>query len=300
MRKGDGNIPVLSAQGVTLGEAWENSILELLDNGIEIATEYDRPGDPLSKDATLTWVVEDPFAEPRIHRWFIGGPTELESYRQEVIDGIHDHEIDPKKGKWKYTYHERLFNYNPSKGFNLPSRGLLLDEGFDQIKHIVNKLAKISHSRRAQAITWMPTADPEMDDPPCLQSVWCRLLRDNKDTLVLNMNTRWRSRDAWRAAFMNVYALTDLQKIIAGEISEIIDEEVRVGRYCDMNDSYHIYGASMIDPITGITPKRIEMINLRPYSSRAWRSDDPVFLEPTLDARVKLARDPNYFLRGGK
>ena len=300
MEKGDGNIPVLFSRGTTLGESWEKSILELWDNGIEIATEYDKPGDPLSKDATLVWVAEQPFAEPRVHRWFIGGPSELESYRREVIDGIHDNEINPKEGKWKYTYHERLFDYNPSKGFNLPNRGLLLDKGFDQIKDIVNKLAKTTYSRRAQATTWMPTADPELSDPPCLQSVWCRLLRDNQGNLVLNMNTRWRSRDAWRAAFMNAYALTDMQGIIASDISGIINEEVKVGRYCDMNDSYHIYGMSMTDPTTGITPKRVEMMRTRPYSSRAWRSDDSVFLEPTLDARAKLSKDPNYFLRGGK
>ena len=33
--------------------------------------------------------------------------------RQEVVNGIHDHWIDPAAGKWTYTYHERLFaSYN--------------------------------------------------------------------------------------------------------------------------------------------------------------------------------------------
>ncbi len=300
MAKKDGNIPVLYASGITLGEAWENSILKLWDNGTEIRTEYDKPDEPLSKDSTLIWTVEQPFAEPRIHRWFIGGPIELESYLQEVIDGIHDSEINPKDGKWPYTYHERLFNYNPSKGFNLPNRGLLLNEGFDQIKYIINYLGRTGHTRRAQATTWMPTADPQMSDPPCLQRVWCRLLKNENNEPVLNMNTHWRSRDAWRAAFMNAYALTLLQRKIAGDISKIINEEVKVGRYCDINDSYHIYGMSMTDHLTGITPKRIEMIRTKPYSTRAWKSDDEVFLEPTLDAREKLKKDAKYFLRGGR
>ncbi|MCK7472406.1 MAG: hypothetical protein MZV49_00060 [Rhodopseudomonas palustris] len=39
-----------------------------------IRTEYDKPGDPPSRDCTMLWTVEDPFAEPRIHRAFPGRP----------------------------------------------------------------------------------------------------------------------------------------------------------------------------------------------------------------------------------
>lgn len=57
------------------------------------------------------------------------------------------------------------------------------------------------------------------------------------------MNTHWRSRDAYKAAFMNIFALTDLQKEIAETISEKLGKEVKVGRYADIADSYHIYGS---------------------------------------------------------
>ena len=45
------------------------------------------------------WSVEDPFAEPRIHRAFPGGLEDLEIYRQEVVDGVHDHWIAPQEGQ---------------------------------------------------------------------------------------------------------------------------------------------------------------------------------------------------------
>ena len=38
----------------------------LLENGADVKTEYDKPDDPASKDATVMIVVADPFAEPRI------------------------------------------------------------------------------------------------------------------------------------------------------------------------------------------------------------------------------------------
>ena len=35
-------------------------------------------------------------------------------------------------------------------------------------------------------------------------------MADDGGQLSLNMNTHWRSRDAYKAAYMNVFALTDL------------------------------------------------------------------------------------------
>jgi thymidylate synthase len=43
---------------------------------------------------------------------------------------------------------------------------------------------------------------------------------------------------------MNIFALTRLQEIMAGRIAELSGRPVRVGRYCHIADSYHIYGSS--------------------------------------------------------
>jgi thymidylate synthase len=54
---------------------------------------------------------------------------------------------------------------------------------------------------------------------------------------------RFRSNDAYKAAFMNIFALVQLQQRIAARISQLSGKPVQVGRYCHIADSYHIYGS---------------------------------------------------------
>jgi thymidylate synthase len=266
-----GFVPVISITADCLPQAWEKAVLAVWDNGLNVRTEYDKPDDPPSKDATVIVTITDPFAEPRIHKNFPGGPAELEVYRQEVVDGIHDHWIDPAAGKWTYTYHQRLFAYN----------------GINQIQYIIDKLSEVSHTRRAQAITWMPSVDPKTEHPPCLQRIWCRLVADDAGRFALNTNTHWRSRDLYKAWFMNVYALTDLQRIIAGKISEKINQQVTVGRYVDISDSLHIYGSYFHQ-----VSKEVEKMRATPFTDRCWHSTHPTFAAMTKETREKLAKDP--------
>ena len=286
-----GTIPVLSITAACLPEAWEKAVLAVWNEGFEVKTQYDKPEDPPSKDATVMITVTDPFNEPRIHKNFPGGPEELEAYRQEVVNGIHDHWIDPAAGKWTYTYHERLFAYCPVEELRDP-RSPKPFVAVNQIQYVIDCLARAGHSRRAQAITWMPTADPPTDDPPCLQRVWCRLVADEDGGLVLNMNTHWRSRDLYKAWFMNVYALTDLQKTMAEAIAQRRGEPVRVGRYVDISDSLHIYGSYFLE-----AAPEIEKMQSSPYTERAWDSAHPAFEMMTQEAREKLAQDPDWFAK---
>ncbi|MGD0077680.1 MAG: thymidylate synthase [Sedimentisphaerales bacterium] len=285
------DLPVITITAGCLPEAWEKAVLAVWDNGIEIKTQYDRPGDPPSKDATVMVAIADPFAEPRIHKNFPGGPEELEAYRQEVVDGIHDHWIDPAAGKWTYTYHERLFAYSPVEDIRNPKSKKPFKK-VNQIQYIIDALSKVTHTRRAQAITWMPTADPQTDDPPCLQRIWCRLIADDANGFVLNMNTHWRSRDLYKAWFMNVYALTELQKRIAEQISKNIGKYVRVGRYVDISDSLHIYGSYFADAV-----KEVEKMRTGSFKDRSWESTHPAFEMMTTEAREKLAQDPDWFAK---
>ncbi|MHC4628368.1 MAG: thymidylate synthase [Planctomycetota bacterium] len=286
-----GNIPTISIAADCLPEAWEKTVLAVWDNGLAARTEYDKPSDPPSRDATVMVAVADPFCEPRIHKNFPGGPEELESYRQEVVKGIHDHWIDPTAGKWTYTYHERLFSYCPVEDI----RSADAPKPFvsvDQIQYIIDCLSQAGHSRRAQAITWMPTADPATDDPPCLQRIWCRLVPNEAGELSLNMNTHWRSRDLYKAWFMNVYALTDLQKTIAEAVAGKIGEPVQVGRYVDISDSLHIYG-SYFDEVE----PEIEKMRQSSFAERSWQSTHPAFETMTAEAREKLSRDPDWYAK---
>jgi len=285
------DIPVISITAGSLPEAWEKAVLAVWDEGLEIKTQYDKPQDSPSRDATVMITVTNPFAEPRIHKNFPGGPEELEAYRQEVVNGIHDHWIDPAAGKWTYTYHERLSTYCPVEdireaGSARPFRKV------DQIQYIIDALSQTPHTRRAQAITWMPTADPKTDNPPCLQRIWSRLVRNEAGRLSLNMNTHWRSRDLYKAWFMNVYALSDLQRMIAERISRRINQQVMVGRYVDISDSLHIYG-SYFDEVA----KEVEKMRTGSFTERAWESTHPAFEMMTNEAREKLAKDPDWYAR---
>ena len=290
-----GDLPVLHVSGRTIPEAWERALLAVWEKGAELRTEYDKPGDPPSLDATVTVEVIDPLGEPRIHKNFPGGPVDLEIYRQEVVGGIHDHWINPREGKWTYTYHQRLFAYRPVSDLRSPERdeGREGFEAVDQVAWMIDKLCKAPHSRRAQATTWIPTADPATDDPPCLQRLWARLLPAEGGGYRLNLNTHWRSRDLYKAWFMNVFAITDLQRRMAERISERLCKTVACGRYVDVCDSLHIYGSYRDEKLEA----EIAKMQRSPYTQRAW---DSSVLEPMFEeVRQKLAQDPDYYSRGG-
>jgi len=273
-----GNIPVLNVEEDTIPRAYENVIEAVWEKGVSIRTEYDRPEDPPSRDATVIIVVRHPFGQPRFHRSFADGLGGLAEYVMEVVHGAHDYWVKPveeiMKGKeskdtrWTYTYHERLFEYR------------IEDKVVDQIGYLIDKLSSTGYSRRAQAITWNPKLDPPTDDPPCLQRIWGRLCEDGEGGYIYNMNTHWRSRDLFKAWFENVIALTTLMRNIAEAIAKKTGKEVRVGRYVDISDSLHIYG-SYFREIEGNPEKGIksffEKLKSRSFEERTWDSD---FIKP--------------------
>ena len=280
-----GNIPVLLVQQNTIPLAYEKAIHEVWHNGISIRTEYDRPEDPPSKDATVIISVEDPFAQPRFHRSFADGLGGLAEYVMEVIHGAHDYWVKPideilkasesKDTRWTYTYHGRLFEY------------ITENQAINQINYLIEKLASTGHSRRAQAITWNPKLDPPTEDPPCLQRIWGRLCPDTSGGYVFNMNTHWRSRDLFKAWFENVIAMTTLMRRMAEDISKRMAKPVRPGRYVDISDSLHIYG-SYFREIEGNPEKGIksffEKLENRSYEERTWHSNfvKPFFIDDGL------------------
>ncbi len=262
----NGNIPVLYVEGQGLAEAWEKSLVNVYNNGCDIKTEYDQPGDPPSKDSTMTIVVKEPLAEPMIHKDIPGGLEDLQEYVLEVIDGIKDHlvrdsAVDSQDTRWEYTYHQRLFEYT------IPG----MKEIYNQIELLSRKLAETPYSRRAQAITWKVWEDNFCYDPACLQSIWCRLLKDDKEDLwYLNTNIRFRSNDAYKAAFMNMFAFIQLQLKIAGEISKLSGKQVTLGRYVHQADSYHIYGSYFKE----FEERFIPALKTRTFEQRTYRYED--------------------------
>jgi len=198
----------------SLPEAWEKSIVELWRRGVVIDTEYGER----SRDSPAVILVRRPLGEPRIHlRGVVSGRLSgLFEYVEEVIEGVNDWRVGRD---WHYTYHERLFAYETPCG-----------ERIDQVDKAVKKLLEAPYTRRAQAITWQPWRDPDADSPPCLQRMWFRVV---DGSLVLHCHMR--SNDALKAAFMNMYAFTELQRRLCDRLG------VGAGYYLHVADSYHIY-----------------------------------------------------------
>ena len=285
---GKGQIPVLYAKGNCLPEAWENSLIALFSFGTLLETQYDKEGDPPSRDCSMFMIVENPLSEPMIHRSFPGGLEYLEEYRQEVVEGIKNHWIrnpdDPDDNRWEYTYNERMFDYK------VPG----LNNTVNQFEDMAQAIAKSPITRRAQMVSWQPWIDPGAYDPACWQSLWGRITRDEEGTAYLNLNMRFRSRDAYKAAFMNDFAFIDLGKKLSERISELRDEEVKLGRFVDQSDSYHIYGSYFSEFFDGFIKLLFDRSNI---AERTWTTEfaRPFFEEAKPIIKKKIAeQDEKY------
>lgn len=300
------DIPVLQVRGKNIAEGYERAIYAVYKNGCEIATQYDKPGDPLSKDCTLNLVIEKPDADPMIHKAFPGGIEDLKEYVMELQgakdDWVKNHN-DPKDTRWEYTYHGRFARYgawkisrleyangestgkNESVWFNGYYHGDLSDTknektyrcGIDQIEYVIDKLVKQPYTRQAQMITWMPSLDLTCYDPPCLQSIWLRALVAPDGHWILNTNIRIRSNDGWGASFMNIFGLMRFIRLdIADEISKRIHAPVVLGRLNWQADSYHIYGKDIAQCKARLINK-IE--NRHPFENRVYNFRDETIQE---------------------
>lgn len=242
-------IPSIYVRCESLAEAWEKSIVLAYQKGMNIPTQYDREGDPNSRDVEALIIVEKPFSEPRYHRNFPGGFYDLEKYVAEVCDGVLDHQIDLSNSqKWHYTYHERLESYHHDDSVWQRPEPTVGGEHYvveptvvDQLSKVLGLLSECTYTRRAQAITWQPWKDLSDPECPCLQRMWFRVVDDH-----LCMSIDIRSNDAYKAAFMNMYAFTYLQARMAKRLSERLDREIKVGSYSHHANSYHLYGSYMI------------------------------------------------------
>lgn len=197
-----------TAFGYTLPQAYHNALVKLRKYG-EVSECKDWGCKQL--ECPMTFTVYSPLSEPMISKLFIGGFVELEQYRQEMLDGILDFEIE--KGNWSYTYHDRMV-----RAF-----------GVDQIQFVIDELKRNPSSRRA-CITIRHADDIYSSDPACLQHIQYTIRNDKLNCFVL-----FRSNDACKATFMNAFALIMLQKRIADALS------VEVGEYTHTANSFHCY-----------------------------------------------------------
>ena len=199
--------------GKTLPDAYHAALIALYEQGEETpCPDYATT----QRELSVTMVVEQPLEEPVISRLFIGGPRELEQYRQEILDGILDFEVE--RGNWEYTYHSRMA---------------------EQFEFIENELRRNPSSRRAVIDVRDWRRDTAKESPACLQHIQY-FIRDG----ALHCKALFRSNDAPEAAFMNAFALIMLQKRFADRLG------VELGSYTHRANSFHVY-AKNYDMLAG-------------------------------------------------
>lgn len=267
---------MITVTAESLPEAWEEAVILCWQDGRPMPTQYDKPGDPPSRDCAAVIEILNPLAEPRIHRAFPGSLEDLWKYRQEVVKGVHDHWIDPAAGKWSYTYHKRFTAY-PT---HTPAEGLMVTR---QLEAILQLLTDAPHTRRAQAITWVPATDLRDEHCPCVQRIWFRV-----DDERLNMHLHIRSNDAYKAGFMNMFAFIELQRHMAEQLSLRLHREISVGVYRHFADSWHIYG-SYFQEFDGF----LRTLRKRKWADRVWRSDDEIVQQCFTAADIELTQEQN-------
>jgi thymidylate synthase len=283
------NIPVLTVKERSLAEAYEAALTALYRDGIPFKTQYDKPGDPLSLDATMNITIVEPEADPMIHHAFPGGIDELKEYVME-LKGFKDHWVknmnDPDDTRWEYTYHGRLSHYGSWREL-ISGSSTTVGFNINQIENVITKLVDQPYTRQAQMITWMPNIDLKVYDPPCLQSLWYRILEDEGGTWWLNCNIRFRSNDAWGASFMNMFGFIRFNReIIADEIARRSGKTVQLGRLNWQADSYHIYGKD-IAQARGMLFDRIGSMK---FEERVYHFNDPFIREMYDEAEINILK----------
>ncbi|MFX0106475.1 MAG: thymidylate synthase, partial [Candidatus Hodarchaeota archaeon] len=115
-------------------DAWLSAVGQVLFNGDEIRTEYDKPEDLPSRDATVLIEITEPFCNPIMRNNKImkikskyGNSYEVygcladtyligsvqSGYIEEIMEGVNDNLLYKSDLSFPYSYHDRVYNYAP-------------------------------------------------------------------------------------------------------------------------------------------------------------------------------------------
>lgn len=264
----NGQIPIIIVEAITLPEAWEKTALEVYKRGLWIQTQYDVSGEAPSLDCTGIVKVINPISEPRIHKNIPEGYEGLVKYAIDFCENLYGWKVEENEVGFSYSYPHRFRQHF----------------GFDQVETLLDKIEECYYSRRNQITTWNPKEDLGAEDSPCLQRIWIRLVENDAQQLILNLNSHWRSRDLWKAWFMNAYALVYFQMHLSKKLTKRMKRDVVPGRYLDISDSLHINGRDQ-------NAKEIEKMLTSSFLARSISSKDPVFVEATVRALEEIQRE---------
>jgi thymidylate synthase len=188
----------------SISDAWYRGLNIIWNHGHEVKDER---GSRIREYLNLMIVIQNPY-DDRIPKDISWNEQRLEEYAKQLISGENVQDFE-------YTYGQRLRNWN---------------DQIDQIAYVINKLKKNPTTRRATAVTWIPTIDTEVDEVPCM-IIDDFKIRDHK----VNLTTLFRSHDFAGAYPANLYGLSRLLEYVAGEVG------VKPGMITTVSASAHIY-----------------------------------------------------------
>jgi thymidylate synthase len=201
-------------RGKTITDAWHRGLNLIWRQGQELTDER---GTKIKELLSLQVIVEDPYRGmiPHEYSW---NQERLEEYAAQLLSG--------ENPGFEYTYGERLRSWKvPEYEASPTSSGSV-----DQLGHVIRRLKASPSTRRATAVTWIPSVDNARDEVPCM-IVDDFKLRDGR----LNLAIFFRSHDFAGAYPANLYGLARVLQFVSGEVG------VMPGAISTTSASAHIY-----------------------------------------------------------
>ncbi|WP_245527564.1 thymidylate synthase [Methanosalsum zhilinae] len=188
----------------SISDAWYRGLNVIWNHGETITDER---GTQIKEFINLMIVIDDPYTNqiPEDISW---NTERLEEYAKQLISGENVQDFE-------YTYGQRLRNWNSE---------------IDQIAYVIEKINDNQNTRRATAVTWIPSIDTKVDEVPCM-IVDDFKVRNNR----LNLTTLFRSHDFGGAYPANLYGLSKLLEYVAENTG------VKPGKITTISVSAHIY-----------------------------------------------------------
>jgi thymidylate synthase len=190
----------------TISDAWRRGISLIWRHGQEIT---DQRATKIIELLSLQVVVENPYVEMI--------PVEY-SWNQERLDDYAQQLLSSENPGFEYTYGNRLRAWSSD---NSP---------LDQIDHVIRYLKASPSTRRATAVTWIPSLDSVKEEVPCM-IVDDFKMRDGR----LNLSVFFRSHDFAGAYPANLYGLARLLEYVSNEVG------TSPGSISTLSASAHIY-----------------------------------------------------------
>ncbi|MCK5432205.1 MAG: thymidylate synthase [Gammaproteobacteria bacterium] len=161
--------------------AYKRVLREIIDSGYKIRDEH---GGYVIELPNVVTQIKSPMHH-RVPEGCGWTETALEVYANQLLNPLNAHGHD-------YTYGNRL--RSPE----------------DQLEYCINKIIEFPETRRAIMTTWQPQIDNHMEHVPCM--IFNQFTaRDD----MIHIHATFRSQDAYKASFANVYGLSNMLREVA-------------------------------------------------------------------------------------